>query len=242
MAYRLQDNTEEYYVDQEFDRLDRRLWEGDFETVRRHCSSIIESQLEPDDRKIWGHALLGLVELVEGQFDKAYYHCLLGARASEPIRSRAIAGVAYALIGRGCFNDAETLLKSFLESSPDSGVAWHALGSCYAASNRTQEAWSCLARAWTLCPRGATSLPTLASLGLCKERCNELATILGAACVVDPANLDARGVLAAALLLMGDRERARQELERVMAFAPLTKINTQVLALVRESFASAARM
>jgi Tfp pilus assembly protein PilF len=237
MSFRIHEEAGEVLVDQEYDMLEARLREGGRESVRGRCLDLLSNPETAEESKPWISTLLGLSELGDQRYEEALTYCAFGRAAPDPYGPKAIAGMAWALMGLQRGNEAFELLQSGLVQHPNSGPILEALGMFHLGMNHHDEAWSKFVKAYTISPLSNTTLSSLVALGCRAERIDELERILSTMLEEQPWNLDVRGFLAVVLMLRGDIEQVRREFARVSTFAAYTKVSPHVLQAMKEVMA-----
>ncbi len=266
MPYRLHNDPVNESIPQDLDRFDDYLQEGRLQDLRVECEEGIASlgQVSNGRYSLAIYRLfLGLVELREGRFQKALEVLspviprLPGGQTSDILKGRVAAGIGRALIGLNKLDEAFTVLKGAQEEFPESAEVWAALGLCHRViarvereqisdpgtiKNHSDEAWRCFLQAAQLSPTDISVAHELAGLGFTPERYRPLAEALRVFLIDQPHTLDIRAFLSLALLLDGQVEMAREEMERVDAFAAVSVIDPGVLATVRDALNAMRRV
>lgn len=115
------------------------------------------------------------------------------------------------------WDEAITSFGQVLAIEPDHAKAHHNLGAAFARQGRLAEAVACYHRAISLRPDFAKAMANLGAVYFAQREVQQATTWNQAALAIEPHQVDANQNMAGILLDAGQRDKARQHLERVSA-------------------------
>jgi|GEM_PF-5024008 len=234
MSYCIPHTDETLVVDQEFDELDWRMRDGKQNEVRAAATSIIQLSGVSAKRAAAAHLLLATIELLNYNYEGALDHLHNSEPVPQPLRARARATSAKALSMLGRLEEAGRILAELMAESPDSWSTWEAVGVWQQRRGEEEEAWKAFLRAAQLDPSNSSVVSHLAAAGLRPERSLDLGRVLEAYLAFEPLNLGFRACLVNCYLTMGEVERARDQAQRIVSFAPFSVIPPEVVSTMSE--------
>jgi cytochrome c-type biogenesis protein CcmH/NrfG len=134
----------------------------------------------------------------------------------------------------GRLEDAGTILAQLVAESPDSWSTWEAVGIWQQRRGEEQESWKAFLRAAQLAPDNSSVVSHLAAAGLGPQRSLDLGRVLEAYLELEPLNLGFRACLVNCYLNNGEIERARDQAQRIVSFAPFSVIPPEVVSAMNE--------
>jgi tetratricopeptide (TPR) repeat protein len=234
MAYTLNSTRDDCMIEQDFDRLDNMLQKQEFQELRTICNRLLTESSNSRFRVSWLQLLLGLADLAQSRFDHALEKFDLITELPAPLRARASAARNKTLALMGRRDEAYVNLLHLVDREPESWAAWEALGICERACGNQEQAWQAFTRALLINPSNVTVITALIEMGLSSKRHAELIAALDLHLSDEPMALGFRACLATCLFLCGDFVRARSEMQRIVAFAQFSVVDSEVISTMQE--------
>jgi predicted Zn-dependent protease len=235
MAYTIPPIDHRLAIDPEFDTLDWQLRNREFETVRSNCNAILAAPDNSLRRVSWASLLLAEVAIAESDHTTAEALLQHVVDLPDPLRVRLATGRCEALLDKGEVGEAAHLAKALIEQHGDSWRAWEAVGKVRQEQGDDEGAWLALVRSVQLNPAAFSPVTLLVNAASTTERMRELAPLLRAHLDAQPVQIQLRVELFSSYVHRGEIEKAIDQGQRVVAFAPVTVIDSASVDTVKEA-------
>lgn len=235
MSYTIPAIDEHVAIECEFDTLDWQLRNREFDTVRNRCKQILETPDISSRRRSWAALLLAEVAHAQSDYAAALSHLDAAVDPPTPLLVRLVAARCTALLHTGQDEESWQLAQRLVQEFPQSSRAWEAVSAVRRKRGDDEGAWLALARAAQLDPVAFSPTTSLVAMASTTDRTRELAPFLRAHLDANPVQIQLRVDLFSSYVHRGEIEKAIDQGQRVVAFAPVTVIDDDIVATVRHA-------
>lgn len=235
MSYTIPAIDEQVAIECEFDTLDWQLRNREFDTVRNRCNEILKTPDISSRRRSWAALLLAEVAHAQSDYAAALSHLDAAVDLPKPLLVRLVATRCTALLYVGQAAAAAQLAQRLIQEYPQSSRAWEAVSAVRRERGDDEGAWVALAHAAQLDPVAFSPTTSLVEMASTTERTREIAPLLRAHLDANPVQIQLRVELFSSYVHRGEVDKAIDQGQRVVAFAPVTVINDDIVATVRDA-------
>jgi predicted Zn-dependent protease len=235
MTYTIPAIDEQVAIECEFDTLDWQLRNREFDTVRNRCTDIVGTPEVSVRKRSWASLLLAEVAHAESQYALALQYLDGVDDLPTPLLVRLDATRCTALLQNGQDAEAARLAQRLIQDYPISSRAWGAVSRVRYQRGDEQGAWLALVHAAQLEPASFSLITLLIQMASTTERTRQLAPLLRAHLDANPVQIQLRVELFSSYVHRGEIEKAIDQGRRVVAFAPVTLIDDDIVATVKDA-------
>jgi lipopolysaccharide biosynthesis regulator YciM len=235
MSYTIPAIDDRVAISCEFDTLDWLLRNRVFDTVRNRCTEIVGTPDVSARRRSWASLLLAEVAHADSNYTEALRHLEAAVDLPTPLLVRLLATRCTGLLHSGQDADAWQLAQLLVQEHPQSSRAWEAASKVRRKRGDDEGAWLALVHAAQLEPAAFSPTNSLVEMASTTERTRELAPLLRAHIDANPVQIELRVELFSSYVHRGEIDKAIDQGQRVIAFAPVTVIDDETVATVRDA-------
>ncbi|MFN8388683.1 MAG: glycosyltransferase [Bdellovibrionota bacterium] len=202
-----------------------------FDEVLTNADEILASPAAAPEHRMMAEIIKAEAVACRGELDAAE-QTLVRLEGQTPYNFRVLAARGAVSAARGAWSDAEVYFKRSLGESPEFDTALAGLGLCAIQLGKNDEAWAFFQRALKTNPENLRAVYGIIQLGYALNRLEETSSALETYLDHHPVDLAINYAYAGCRYALGDRDKAVEELRKILLFEPDHKLALELLAKI----------